>query len=144
MLRSRRQFLLLALPALAGVLAPLAASAQDPRESLVQAAAREWLQKTDALDGQGSFEAAGAKFKAAITAAQWTEALKKARGPFGKALQRASISTKFTREFKGVPDGDYALLVFRTAFEKKSEAHESVTLEREADGQWRVIGYFIR
>lgn len=140
----RRDFLRLGAALLALLLVPARAFAQDARESVVQAAAREWLQKTDRLDGQASFDSAGAKFKAAISVAQWTEALKKARGPFGKTLQRASVSTAFSRQFQGVPDGDYALLVYRTAFEKKSEGHESVTLEREADGQWRVIGYFIR
>ena len=44
----------------------------------------------------------------------------------------------------GVPDGEYSLLVFRSGFTKKADSRETVTLEREADGVWRVIGYFIR
>jgi Protein of unknown function (DUF4019) len=35
-------------------------------------------------------------------------------------------------------------VLFRTAFEKKTDAAETVTLEREPDGKWRVIGYTIR
>jgi hypothetical protein len=36
------------------------------------------------------------------------------------------------------------LLVFRSSFAKKIDSGETVTLEREADGAWRVIGYLIR
>jgi hypothetical protein len=43
-----------------------------------------------------------------------------------------------------VPAGDYAVLLFRTAFERQTVAGETVTLEREKDGRWRVIGYFIQ
>ncbi len=53
------------------------------------------------------------------------------------------LSTQFTKTFPGAPDGDYALLVFRTSFAKKIDSRETVTLEHEADGAWRVIGYFI-
>jgi len=48
-----------------------------------------------------------------------------------------------TRQIPGAPDGDYALLEFRTSFAKKTNSRETVTLEREADDTWRVIGYFI-
>ena len=40
--------------------------------------------------------------------------------------------------------GDYAVIVFRTAFEKKVSVAETLTMEREPDGKWRVIGYSIR
>jgi hypothetical protein len=43
-----------------------------------------------------------------------------------------------------MPDGEYAQIVFRTIFASKPDGSEQVSLEREADGQWRVIGYFPR
>ena len=79
-----------------------------------------------------------------MPAGEWTKALHTYREPFGKVVQRAIVSTSFRTEIPGAPDGNYALLQFRTAFDKKSEGHESVTLELEPDGKWRVIGYFIR
>jgi hypothetical protein len=33
--------------------------------------------------------------------------------------------------------------VFRTSFAKHTEGQETLTLEREPDGVWRVIGYSI-
>ncbi|HZQ60782.1 MAG TPA: DUF4019 domain-containing protein [Casimicrobiaceae bacterium] len=134
-----RSLLLVAL-----LLAWAPAQAQDPREIEVQNAARQWLALTDKLDAEGAWKAAGEKFRNNISAADWAKALPTYREPFGAVQQRAAISTSFRNDLPGAPDGQYALLQFRTAFAKKSEGHESVTLELESDGKWRVIGYFIR
>jgi hypothetical protein len=122
----------------------LAARAQDPRETTVQTVAREWLALTDKLDAANSWRTAGEKFRNQMAAEPWAKALQSAREPLGAVQQRAAVSTSFRNDIPGGPDGEYALLQFRTAFEKKSEGHESVTLEQESDGNWRVIGYFIR
>jgi hypothetical protein len=117
--------------------------AQDPRLNAAQAAARDWLKLTDAGNATASYGAAGAKYREAMTDEQWTKALASARTPFGAVVQRTYASGQ-TGKPKGAPDGDYAAVLFRTAFEKKTDAAETVTLEREADGKWRVIGYTIR
>ena len=122
----------------------LAARAQDPRETAVQTVARDWLALTDRLDAANSWRTAGEKFRNQMAAEPWAKALQSAREPLGAVQQRAAVSTSFRNDIPGAPDGKYALLQFRTAFEKKSEGHESVTLEQESDGNWRVIGYFIR
>jgi hypothetical protein len=133
-----------ALVLVAGALVATPAGAQDPRESTVQRAAREWLAVIDRADYAASWQAAGAKFRLSISPERWSEAVSAVRGPLGKLSQRSMLKTTFTRSFPGVPDGDYALVVFRTAFENKTEGEETVTLEHESDGAWRVIGYFIR
>jgi hypothetical protein len=126
------------------LMAAFAAHAQDPRETAVQAAARDWLALTDRLDAANSWRTAGAKFRAELAAQPWASQLRSAREPLGAVQQRAGVSTGFRKDIPGRPDGNYALLQFRTAFANKSEGHESVTLELEPDGVWRVIGYFIR
>ena len=65
-------------------------------------------------------------------------------GPLGAIDQRTLLQTRFERSFPGFADGDYALVLFRSAFAKRQDVRESVTLEREADGRWRVIGYALR
>ena len=35
-------------------------------------------------------------------------------------------------------------MIFRSEFEKRADAIETLTLEREADGKWRVAGYLMR
>jgi hypothetical protein len=122
-----------------------AALAQDPRATSMQQAARVFLALTDRDDGMASWQLAGKQFQKAITDARWTEALHSVRVPLGSVVERALLSTKFTTNFVGAaPEGEYALLLFRTSFDNRTDARETVTLEREPDGAWRVIGYFIR
>jgi hypothetical protein len=122
------------------------ASAQDPRAITVQQTARAWLALVDRLDATASFAAAGEKFRAPITADAWADALEKARAPLGAVIQRAVAETAFDRAAApdGGPEVDIAVILFRTAFAHKTASSESVTLALDADGTWRVIGYFIR
>jgi hypothetical protein len=121
-----------------------AARAQDPGATIVQKAARDWLALTDRGDAGASWNAAGKLFQNAISVDRWAEGFKKVRSPLGPVAERTMLSTQFTKTFQGAPDGDYALLVFRTNFANKTDARETVTLQRETDGNWRVVGYFIR
>ena len=138
--RAALRVLLCALCALA-----LPARAQDPRASEAQMVALAWLALTDANDAKGSWDAAAAEFRGAITLERWTEGLAKLRVPLGALQQRALHDVAFVRVIPGLPDGDYALLRFRTMFAGKPDAEESVTLTRDAAGNaWLVVGYVIR
>jgi hypothetical protein len=74
----------------------------------------------------------------------WTSALRENRAPFGALVRRTVVATDFAKTFPGAREGDYALVQFETAFAAKPEAHETVTLELQPDGVWRVLGYFVR
>jgi hypothetical protein len=121
---------------------PLAA--QDPRASLVQETARAWLADTDRGDAAQSWKNAGKQFHDAITVERWAESLQRVRLPLGALSQRAQIGTQFHKNIPGAPDGEYAVVLFRTTFAKKLNSRETVTLEHEPDGAWRVIGYLIQ
>jgi len=133
---------LLALAAVVFYAGPLAA--QDPRASLVQETARAWLADTDRGDGAKSWNNAGRQFRNAITAERWAQSLRKVRSPLGMTSQRAVLATQFHKSIPGLPDGEYAIVVFRTTFARKMDTRETMTLEHEPDGAWRVIGYLIR
>jgi len=120
------------------------ALAQDPRTTAVQSAARTWLASIDRGDALAAWNAGGKKFQAALTAQLWEAALKKEQAEIGKPTRRTVGPTRFQRQIPGMPDGEYAQILFRTSFANKPDGTESLTLEREADGQWRVIGYFPR
>jgi hypothetical protein len=117
--------------------------AQDPHATLVQKAARDWLALADRGDANASWNAAGKQFQNAITVERWAEGFKTVRLPLGGIVGRTMLSTEFTKTFAGAPDGDYAIVVFRTNFANKTDGGETVTLQRESDGNWRVIGYSI-
>ena len=122
----------------------LPSAAQDPRSYAVQKAARDWLALVDALDAAGSWKAAGERYRKALTEEAWAKALAEARTPLGAVQQRTMLETSFQDHLDEGPQGDFAMVLFRTSYEKKADGRESVTLEREADGAWHVIGYYIR
>ena len=140
--RGRRRVLggVVALAALAAI----PAGGQDPRASIVAATARDWLVLVDRGDARAARNVAAAKFRDAAPEDRWAKALAAQRGQRGKVLQRTLASTRFERSFPGAPEGEYAVLAFRTAFENAPGGTETVTLERETDGIWRVVGYVIQ
>jgi len=121
----------------------LPVSAQTGPTSAAQSA-REFLAITDRDDGKASWDVAGHQFRDSVTKAKWSEKLHAMRASLGAVKSRKLESTEFMDAFPGAKrNGSYAILTFRTQFAAR-EAVETVTLEREADGLWAVIGYSIR
>jgi hypothetical protein len=141
---TRRRALLVILACCLSATGSGSALAQDPRATAAQKEARSWLALTDRGDALASWSVTGKQFQNAISADKWADSLKQVRSPLGALVERTLLSTQFTTSFQGAPDGDYVLLVFRSSFAKKIDSGETVTLEHEADGAWRVIGYLIR
>ena len=120
------------------------ALAQDGRTSTVQSAARDWVVLTDRGEVGATWDAAGKQFKNAITRERWSESLTAVRKPFGSMIQRSMLSTSFPASLAGAPDGEYSIVLFRTSFANRVDSRETVTLQRESDGAWRVVGYVIQ
>jgi len=135
----RNPFACLVLPVLLGL--PAGAQAA-PRAA--QDAAEAWLQLTDSGQYGASWDMAAAPFKAAMARSAWENALRSVRPPLGVAQSRQLKSATFTRTLPGVPDGEYVVIQYRTRFEHKAEAVETITPMRGPDGSWRVSGYFIK
>ncbi|MEO8485463.1 MAG: DUF4019 domain-containing protein [Betaproteobacteria bacterium] len=119
------------------------ALAQDPRASDAQAAARAWLAVADKLDAGTSYQAAGPKFRTALTPERWRDAVRLVRFPLGSLVQRSVLGTQFATKLKDQPDGDYVLIAFRTSWTNKTIGRELVSLER-VGGRWLVVGYVIQ
>ena len=131
------------LVAIAGVALAPQAHAQDPRASAAQAAGRAWLAIADKLDAEASYEAAGARFRQALTPARWNDAMKTIRFPLGALVQRSVNQTTFATKLPGQPDSEYALIAYRTSWANRNVGRELLTLER-VDGKWQVVGYVIQ
>jgi len=109
-----------------------------------QAAAESWLALVDGQQYTDSWQAAAAFFRNAVSAEKWQEAAQIARNPLGVLKARVVKSVTSTKTLPGAPDGEYVVFQFNTGFEKKAAALETVTTIRESDGNWRVVGYFVR
>jgi Protein of unknown function (DUF4019) len=119
-------------------------SAAETPEAAAQAAALTWLHLIDAGNYANSWETAAKLFKSSITQAQWISRVTPVRDPLGSVKSRSVLAAKFTRTLPGAPDGEYVVIRFTTSFEHMASATETVTQVKEADGQWRVGGYFIK
>lgn len=123
---------------------PTPTPATTPSTDLAKNSASTWLALIDAKDVRLSWDQASIGFKAAVTSAQWSQALNGARGPLGTLRQRDLKSEQFTTTLPGAPDGQYVVLQYQSAFQSKANAIETVIVALDSDGVWRVAGYFIR
>lgn len=109
-----------------------------------QAAAETWIALVDGGQYAASWQASAAFFRNAVPQQKWAEAAETARGPLGSLKSRTIKSSTATKSMPGAPDGEYVVFQFNTTFEKKAAALETITVLHEPDGQWRVVGYFVR
>jgi hypothetical protein len=120
------------------------ASAQQMPEQLAQQSAEAWLALTDTAKYDESHERAAQYFKNAVPKDQWASSMHAVRDPLGSVTSRKLRSATYTKSLPGAPDGEYVVILYDTSFEHKQSAVETVTPMLDADGKWRVSGYFIK
>jgi len=108
------------------------------------AASKTWLAIIDAAQYDDSWEQACAYFKGVVPKDQWVRQIGGVRGPLGPVLSREVTSAEYSTQLPGAPDGEYVVVQYRTSFENKANAVETVTPMRDPDGVYRVSGYYIR
>ena len=118
--------------------------AAETAEDLAQKAAESWLKLVDTGKFDESWALAASLFKRAVTKAQWAQAADGAVKPLGKLVSRQLKSRQFSEKLPGAPDGKYVVIQFDSVFENKAAAVETVTPMLDADGVWRVSGYFVK
>jgi hypothetical protein len=123
---------------------PLSGDGNDAAKKEARRAADSWLSLVDAGKYDESWTDASSLFRKSVTRDQWRSAIESVRGPIGKLKTRAFQSATYSTSLPGAPDGAYVVIQYQTAFEKKASAVETVTPMREADGTWRVSGYFVK
>lgn len=102
-----------------------------------------WIKIIDEGNYEKSWDVSSELFKRAVTKEQWVKAVSTSREPFGKLLIREIKTKKYNTQLPGVPDGEYYSFEFNSSFEKKKESVETITAILE-NGEWKIIGYFIR
>lgn len=120
------------------------ANADAAKEAAAVAAAKTWLALIDNAEYGESWETAASYFKGAITKERWQQSLTAVRKPLGALVSRDLKSKTYAQSLPGAPDGEYVVIQFNTSFENKKSAIETVTPMLDADGIWRVSGYYIK
>jgi hypothetical protein len=107
-------------------------------------AAQNWLKLVDTAKYATSWEQAAQYFKKAVPKKQWVKTIKIVREPLGKHISRAVVSKRYCTSLPGIPDGKYVVIQFKSSFNNKKNAIETITPMKDKDGKWRVSGYFIK
>jgi hypothetical protein len=111
----------------------------------VPAVAVETGQAWMALLDRGSYSEAWKKAAASmhdcISQADFDEEMQALRGPLGKVKSRDIKSQRQMTNPTGLPEGDYCFLSYTTTFENKPNVAETLMLELEPDGIWRIAAY---
>ncbi len=126
---------------LAGVMAAFAA---DAKMEAAKKSAESWLALVDAGRYAESWEETASMFKDKVTKQKWVTLSRQVRQPLGKVKSRELMNSQHLTELPGAPDGDYVVIQYKTSFENKKSAVETVTPMLDKDGKWHVSGYFIR
>ncbi len=108
------------------------------------AASAAWLEIVDAQRYGDSWQQACAYFRGLVPKERWEKQLAGVRGPLGPVLNRELTSAEYATKLPGAPDGEYVVIQYRTKFQNKTDAVETVTPMRDPDGVFRVSGYYIR
>ena len=107
-------------------------------------AAKQWLQTVDKGEYSKSWKTGSLTFKLTISEQHWNKLMKAIREPLGSVVSREPFEQRPAINPKGLPEGNYMVVFFKTKFQKKDNAHELVTLVQESDGNWRVLTYQVQ
>jgi hypothetical protein len=123
------------------LLMPVAALAADASTDATNAA-KAWLAFVDAGKFAQSWTDSSALMRARISQADWTKAAQPVHDQLGPVVSRETAGVDMVKALPGAPDGDYAIVHFKTKFAKKADAKETVTMMMDG-GKWKSAGYFI-
>ena len=106
--------------------------------------ADSWLKLVDKMDYAESWDETATFFKSKISQDKWILTLSNLKPQFGKTNSRKLILSNFTTSLPGAPDGEYVVIQYKTNFELKNNAVETIVPMKDKDGRWRISGYYIK
>jgi len=102
-----------------------------------------WLGGVDQERYGESWDNGSEIFKVTIPKEEWENLLNKVRKPLGRVTNREVIDQRVAADPKGLPAGDYMVMLYNTTFSNKPSAIELVTLRFE-NGTWKVLTYQVK
>ncbi|MCE5266291.1 MAG: DUF4019 domain-containing protein [Planctomycetaceae bacterium] len=107
-------------------------------------AADAWLVLVDQGQYARGWESAASYLKEAAERRDFVQKLGDTRKPLGAVKSRTLVSKSYTTNPPGEPEGQYVILRYKTAFERKAATEETITVRLEKDKKWRVWRYTIK
>ena len=106
-------------------------------------ASTDWLAIVDGSSYGQSWDQGATIFKLTMPREEWNTWLEKVRKPLGSIISREIVDQRVSKDPKGLPKGDYMVLIYSTKFSSGKSANELITLQNE-EGKWKVMGYYIK
>lgn len=122
---------------------PAAATLSTADSAAAGQAASSFLALLDTGKFADSWTGGAAMLRGAVPQDQWNGVLGSMRKPLGELKSRKQLASTFTRSLPGAPAGEYVVVQYQSEFANKTVT-ETVTPMREADGSWKVAGYFVQ
>ena len=101
--------------------------------------ASNWLKLADTGDENGEWDQASPIFQSHITRPDWVRTIENMRHQLGRTISREVSGVEKKKTLPGMPDGPYAIVRFKSSFEKLPKATEYVTVIQEKDESWKVV-----
>jgi uncharacterized protein DUF4019 len=117
-------------------------SAEDLQQGT--AAGDAWLKLVDQGRYENSWEIGALSFQLTISKKEWNKALEAMRKPLGTVVSRQLLEQRVAYNPKGLPQGEYLVLYYKTAFSNRADANELLTLQKQNNGQWKLLTYHVR
>jgi len=74
----------------------------------------------------------------------WVESSRIRHDLFGEFSERRVKTFSVRSSYPGLPDGEYAILLFDSSFEHKQAALEMLVMVKDPYGGWKVVSYRLR
>lgn len=123
---------------------PLDAGKRAEAEAKALEAAEPWLALVDQGQYTQNWQTAAELLKDRVDRRDFVKSLGDMRKPLGKVKSRELQSKLYATSLPRAPDGQYVVIQYETAFEKKASAVETITLIQEGDNKWTVSEYDIQ
>jgi len=103
-----------------------------------------WVKLIDQGDYGDAWDQTGAQFKKLVGRDAWPKQVDPFRKALGPLNTRTLESATYTDNIPGAPPGQYVIIRYTTSFKRKPAVLEEITAQKEDDGVWRSLGYYIR
>ena len=129
---------------LLSIIIPFLAFGQEKNITKAKKSAEEWINLVDNEKYNLSWEKSDILVQKLVSIENWKTIMTGTRNPLGKNISRDIKSIENKTEIQGGPDGDYYIIFYKSEFENKKNAIETITIKKSDDGSWKVAGYYIR
>ena len=122
-----------------------ACSESNPEaERAAYEASKPWIALMDGGEYEKCWDEAAPWFRDNVSSRElWIEKAHETRDPLGKLIFRELNATTYNTNPMGAPDGEYTIVVYSSSWDAGS-IYESVSMQRQPDGSWGVVGYFVK